>query len=93
MPNHRHKVDSTSASIANHTHNLTLNGYAGSSYNGTTTGWGNDDISRGPFTATTSSAGGGATGSFAPYTDYQGSGQSFSIMPPYIAINIWKRLS
>ena len=41
------------------------------------------------------SAGGDTTGSASPVTSIgsTGSGTAFSILPPYIAINIWKRLS
>lgn len=43
----------------------------------------------------TESAGGETTGSASPVTSIgsTGSGTAFSILPPYIAINIWKRLS
>jgi microcystin-dependent protein len=43
----------------------------------------------------TESAGGDTTGSASPVTSIgsTGSGTAFSILPPYIAINIWKRLS
>lgn len=43
----------------------------------------------------TSSAGGGTTGSATPSISVgsTGSGTAFSIMPPYLVINIWKRLS
>ena len=95
IPRHRHKVDSTSASIAAHSHPATV--YWGD-------GWNDDHPNGNTFstagagctntnTAWTGNGGGGATGSFAPYTDYQGNGSAFSIMPPYIAVNIWKRTS
>ena len=40
-------------------------------------------------------AGGDTTGSASPTTSigYTGSGSAFSIMPPYLVVNIWKRLS
>ena len=43
----------------------------------------------------TSSAGGETTGSASPVTSIgaTGSGTAFSIMPPYLVVNIWKRLS
>ena len=56
---------------------------------------------------TTSSAGGENTGSSAPYTSYSsdhnhsasvscgnaGGGAAFNILPPYLRVNIWKRLT
>lgn len=88
MPRHRHKVDSASASIAAHTHKYYIGGgsHGGS---GNTEGY----VGGSKYQGTTLSSGGGTTGSFAPYTDYQGNGSAFSIMPPYLAVNIWKRLS
>ena len=88
MPSHRHKVDSTSASIAAHTHQYYIGGgsHGGS---GNTEGY----VGGSAYRGTTLAAGGGTTGSLAPYTDYQGNGSAFSIMPPYIAVNIWKRTS
>ena len=90
LPSHRHKVDSSSATIRPHKHkisrdysgNLSMAGFAEN--DGIKFGWTDQYIQE---------AGGGTTGSFAPYTDYQGNGSAFSIMPPYIAVNIWKRLS
>ena len=43
----------------------------------------------------TSSAGGETTGSASPVTSIgsTGNGNSINIMPPYLVINIWKRLS
>lgn len=89
MPRHRHRVDQTSASVPPHAHNV--KGMAG---------WAGDTgyiTMQSKVTAqgivSTESAGGGSTGSFAPYTDYQGNGSAFSIMPPYLAVNIWKRTS
>ena len=88
MPSHRHKVNSSSASIAEHTHQY----YIGGGHHG---GSGNTEgyVGGHAYEGTTLSSGAGTTGTFAPYTDYQGSGSAFSIMPPYIAVNIWKRLS
>lgn len=89
MPSHRHRVDQTSASVPPHQHKVKgMAGWAGD------TGYitmQSKPTNQG--TVSTESSGGETTGSFAPYTDYQGNGQSFSIMPPYIAVNIWKRFS
>lgn len=38
-------------------------------------------------------AGGESTGSASPYTEQLGSGTAFNNMPPYLAVNIWKRLT
>lgn len=93
LPVHRHKVDSTSASISPHTHTFEIRMDAdeggGGPYYGTP---GNGHYGAVKTSNPTSSAGGGSTGSFAPYTDYQGKGLAFSIMPPYLAVNIWKRI-
>lgn len=44
---------------------------------------------------TTTAAGGETTGSASPVTSIgsTGSGTAFSILPPYLVVNIWKRLS
>ena len=94
MPSHRHKVESTSTTTPAHNH--TFKGRSDAtegSVNGTTQPGGGDPKYGWEFTATTDWGGGGNTGSFAPYTDYQGSGQSFNILPPYLVVNIWKRLT
>ena len=46
-------------------------------------------------TINTSSAGGETTGSASPVTSIgsTGNGTAFSILPPYLVVNIWKRLS
>lgn len=46
-------------------------------------------------TTTTGSGGGETTGSASPVTSIgsTGSGTAFSILPPYLVVNIWKRLS
>lgn len=94
MPSHRHKVDSASASISEHNHSFYGRSDATEGSIGGITQPGGGDYKYGyQFTAYTNNGGGGSTGSFAPYTDYQGSGQAFNIMPPYLAVNIWKRLS
>ena len=89
MPRHRHQVDSTTATIPAHTH--TLHGRGG--YTNDTGIIHAGGANGGNYTLTTNSAGGGSTGAIAPYTSYVGSGTAFNNMPPYIAVNIWKRLS
>lgn len=94
MPRHRHKVDSTSASISPHTHTFEIRMDADEGAEGPYYGTpGNGHFGAVRTSNPTSSAGGGSTSTFAPYTDYQGNGSAFSIMPPYIAVNIWKRTS
>lgn len=46
-------------------------------------------------TATTASSGGDTTGSATPSISIgrTGSGTAFSILPPYLVVNMWKRLS
>ena len=104
MPRHRHKVDPSSATILDHTHYIASSGNSNNAL--TSTGYlvnyGNTDNwasyilrqnSIPPTLGKASNSGGGTTGSFAPYTNYQGNGQAFNIMPPYLAVNIWKRIS
>lgn len=88
MPRHRHQVDTVSATIPAHTHPYKIGG-------GNYGGPGNSEGGLGgtKYTGNTLSAGGGSTGAIAPYTSYVGSGTAFNNMPPYIAVNIWKRLS
>lgn len=98
IPSHNH-----SASTTGHTHSQSVHNHS------TTFGrWQRDEsnpealnaITFGcqtgkRLTSITDSAGGDTTGSASPITSigYTGSNSAFSIMPPYIAINIWKRLS
>ncbi|WP_304156549.1 hypothetical protein [Fusobacterium ulcerans] len=88
IPRHRHQVDTVSATIPAHTHPYKIGG-------GNYGGPGNSEGGLGgtKYTGNTLSAGGGSTGAIAPYTSYVGSGTAFNNMPPYIAVNIWKRLS
>ena len=92
MPRHRHQVDSTTATIPAHTHSTTLSRRSGDDYN-KGTGWGADGLVGDTATVNTSSAGGGSTGAIAPYTNYVGNGTAFNNMPPYLVVNIWKRLT
>ena len=92
MPRHRHQVDSTTATVPAHTHSTTLSRRSGDDYN-KGTGWGADGLVGDTATVNTSSAGGGSTGAIAPYTNYVGSGTAFNNMPPYLVVNIWKRLT
>ena len=99
MPKHRHKVDSTTATIPEHTHLLVTGRNDTTSYHGGSTSNGFGHIGNrvtykdAASSGWVQSAGGGSTGAIAPYTNYIGSGTSFNNMPPYLAVNIWKRLS
>lgn len=99
MPKHRHKVDSTTATIPEHTHLLVTGRNDTTSYHGGSTSNGFEHIGNrvtykdAASSGWVQSAGGGSTGAIAPYTNYIGSGTSFNNMPPYLAVNIWKRLS
>ena len=90
MPRHRHQVDSTTATIPDHTHTINTGTNDYRRNDGRIT-WGGTGDFRSSYT--TNSAGGGSTGAIAPYTNYVGNGTAFNNMPPYLVVNIWKRLS
>lgn len=92
LPSHNH-----SASTASHTHSQPAHTHTVYGYNYEDGDKPNIAGANGHLTSnpTTSSAGGDTTGSASPVTTIgnTGNGQSFSIMPPYLAVNIWKRTS
>ena len=90
MPRHRHQVDAVSATIPAHTHTINTGTNDYRRNDGRIT-WGGTGDFRSSYT--TNSAGGGSTGAIAPYTNYVGSGTAFNNMPPYLVVNIWKRLT
>ena len=90
IPRHRHQVDSTTATIPEHTHTINTGTNDYRRNDGRIT-WGGTGDFRSSYT--TNSAGGGSTGAIAPYTSYIGSGTAFNNMPPYLVVNIWKRLT
>ena len=92
LPSHTH-----SATTAAHTHTQPTHTHGTKTAYG---GAGGPYMVRGETTLTgkwvyTEAAGGDTTGSASPVTSIgnTGNGTAFSILPPYIAINIWKRLS
>lgn len=97
---HRHRVDDHIHGQPQHYHTLTAPVYG--------SGWyGQGGNLGGMGSITTSSAGGENTGVASPYTSFEpdhthsvsasitetGTGQSFSIVPPYYKVHIWERLS
>lgn len=104
MPNHKHQYDKA-VSVAGHAlttnempaHNHQITGVKGST-KGTVSGTQTDDILVGTETQGTSQVGGGAEhthdlNTSTPYTGAAGSGQSFTNMPPYLAVNVWYRVA
>nr|DAI62501.1 MAG TPA: baseplate protein [Caudoviricetes sp.] len=97
LPSHTHNATTASHTHTQpthtHTEGVSGRGYSGSSANGLSHAWRETQFSN--QTITTSASGGDTTGSASPVTSIgaTGSGIAFSIMPPYLVVNIWKRLS
>ena len=91
LPSHTHSASQSAHTHSQpaHTHKINLYNDSGANYVLASGG----GATRG--TPTTTSAGGDTTGSATPSISIgaTGSGTAFSIMPPYLAVNIWKRLS
>lgn len=97
LPSHTH-----SATTAAHTHTQPAHTHSSQKSYGPEVYWkpdkvfyaGNSSIN-GATGITTTAAGGETTGSASPVTSIgsTGSGTAFSILPPYLVVNIWKRLS
>ena len=99
LPSHNHTAFTASHSHTQqeHTHTLTSTGsdyytYYGANYIYTTR---NVASYKNGMINAINSAGGDTTGSASPVTTIgnTGSGTAFSIMPPYLVVNIWKRTS
>ena len=96
MPSHTH-----SASQSAHTHSQPAHTHKVSQFISTAALGSYVGLDGGGWTAyynssnNTSSAGGDTTGSATPSISIgaTGSGTAFSILPPYLVVNIWKRLS
>ena len=97
LPSHTH-----SATTAAHTHTQPAHTHSSQKSYGPEVYWkpdkvfyaGNSSVN-GATGITTTAAGGETTGSASPVTSIgsTGSGTAFSILPPYLVVNIWKRLS
>lgn len=95
MPSHTHSASQSAHTHSQPTHYHSCNPpSSGGYYGGGKITEGSDAVESG-IKFNTASAGGDTTGSATPSISIgaTGSGTAFSIMPPYLVINIWKRLS
>lgn len=96
LPSHNHSASTSSHTHSQpaHSHSTTFKAFYGTDEAEGGFASGSDGVWQN-LTFNTSSAGGDTTGSASPVTTIgnTGNGQSFSIMPPYLAVNIWKRTS
>lgn len=96
LPAHTHSASTASHSHTQptHVHRQRIDGADGSREGSYISGTG---FNRNAFNSEldTTSAGGETTGSASPVTTIgsTGNGTAFSIIPPYLVVNIWKRLS
>ena len=100
LPAHTHSASTASHSHSQPAHSHGTRGTYASSFGlsenrGDNFGGGNLQQGSGSYNRETYSAGGENTGSASPVTSIgsTGNGNSINIMPPYLAVNIWKRLS
>ena len=95
LPSHTHSATTASHSHTQptHIHSCTPTNSAGIEGSGKIA-VGSEWV-EGNLSFNTNAGGGDTTGSASPVTSIgsTGSGTAFSIMPPYLVINIWKRLS
>ena len=93
LPSHTHSATTAAHTHTQPAHTHKIKGYNNEQADGPNlAGAGGWETTK---NATTESAGGETTGSASPVTSIgaTGSGTAFSIMPPYLVVNIWKRLS
>ena len=90
MPNHTHSFSATTGSSGSHSHTIgrDFDGAAGSARSTVHA----QGVSGAQYTSATSTDG-SHTHSVSGATDSTGSGSSFSIMPPYLAVYMWKRIA
>lgn len=100
LPSHTHSATTAAHTHTqpSHQHKIGVETRAGASTFANTTRYlqgGEYKYTRQDVVTPCLSAGGDTTGSASPTTSIgaTGSGAAFSIMPPYLTINIWKRLS
>lgn len=93
LPSHTHSATTAAHTHTQPAHTHKIKGYNNEQADGPNlAGAGGWETTK---NAITESAGGETTGSASPVTSIgaTGNGEAFSIMPPYIVVNIWKRLS
>lgn len=93
LPSHTHSATTAAHTHTQPAHTHKIKGYNNEQADGPNlAGAGGWETTK---NAITESAGGETTGSASPVTSIgaTGSGTAFSIMPPYLVVNIWKRLS
>lgn len=98
LPSHTHSATTAAHTHSQpaHTHSKTMGAARGGAFQNTFVerySHESENIQNG--TSTTGSGGGNTTGSSAPSISVgsTGSGTAFSILPPYLVVNVWKRLS
>ena len=98
MPSHTHSASQSAHTHTQpaHVHTTTLTSRGGAAASSSYVGWSSDTGQfLGNTAISTNSSGGDTTGSSTPSISIgaTGSGTAFSILPPYLVVNIWKRLS
>lgn len=94
LPSHTHSATTAAHTHTQPTHIHGTDMYGPRGAQGSVNTFINIDPAYGQNRKTTA-AGGETTGSASPVTSIgaTGNGEGFSIMPPYLVVNIWKRLS
>ena len=89
LPNVKLRVDSFSVTTQQHEHTYPVGGGDSSGNYGNTEGW----IGGHSFTSRVYAGGGQNTGTASPSTEVLGNSSSITIIPTYITVRAWKRLS